>query len=404
MMDGRVILLNSGKTDAYLHLAKFVPATGIDVITERKYTALYPSNTNLHYVNDIADATEVLNVARKLDSSDSIAAVVSPSERSLPVGGYLRTYFNLPGTGFDVAWGFANKSVMKSKLRSAGVEVARSLTISNIEQLVDGGDEIGWPVVVKPVIGSGSMNTYKINDREEAASFLERPQADWFRKSRYQIIVEEYIKMKGEYHCDAIIQNGQVVFFVLQRYFSPLLECTGAWGGSIMIGKGDERYGKISAIYPKVVKALGLKDGVTHMEVFWTGTKFIVGEISCRPAGGGIPKSILLKYGIDLWDAFTAASLNLEYNHKASELIPGIMANIDLPVQTGRLVDICTIDELSSIDGFVSADLSPVGTLFSEPLNSSSATGIVYIQLQSDTELVGTLQQLKERYHSAYES
>lgn len=80
------------------------------------------------------------------------------------------------------------------------------------------------------------------------------------------------------------------------------------------------------------------------------------------------------------------------------------MANIDLPVQTGRLVDICTIDELSSIDGFVSADLSPVGTLFSEPLNSSSATGIVYIQLQSDTELVGTLQQLKERYHSAYES
>lgn len=36
MMDGRVILLNSGKTDAYLHLAKFVPATGIDVITERK--------------------------------------------------------------------------------------------------------------------------------------------------------------------------------------------------------------------------------------------------------------------------------------------------------------------------------------------------------------------------------
>ena len=403
-MGGRVILLNSGKTDAYRHLAKFVSEAEIDVITERKYTALYPQNTNLHYVNDIANATEVLNVARKLDSFGSIAAVVSPSERSLPVGGYLRTYFDLPGTGFDVAWGFANKSVMKRRLRSAGMEVAQSLTISNIEQMIDGGDEIGWPVVIKPVIGSGSMNTYKINNREEAISFLNGPQADWFRKSRYQIIIEEYIEIRGEYHCDAIIQHGQVVFSVLQRYFSPLLECTGVWGGSIMIGKSDERYDKISVIYSKVVKALGLNDGVTHMEAFWTGSKFIVGEISCRPAGGGIPKSILLKYGIDLWDAFTAASLNLDYNHKASELIPGIIVNIDLPVQTGRLVNLCTIDELSLVDGFVSADLAPVGTLFSEPLNSSSATGIVYVRLQSDTELAGALQQLKGQYHAAYES
>lgn len=36
---------------------------------------------------------------------------------------------------------------------------------------------------------------------------------------------------------------------------------------------------------------------------------------------------------------------------------------------------ISTIDELSSVDGFISADLAPVGTCFSEPLNSSSVPG-----------------------------
>lgn len=231
-MSDHVMLLNSGKTDAYRHLVKFVPGDRVDVITERKYTPLYPHDANLHYVHDIADVTEVLDVARKLDSSSPITAVVSPSERSLPVGGYLRSYFNLPGTGFDVAWGFSSKSVMKSRLRSAGVAVARSLTISDIGRLIECGDDIGWPVVVKPVIGSGSMHTYTIGDREEALSFLEGPEAEWFRDNRYQIIVEEYIAMKGEYHCDAIIRNGRVVFSVLQRYFSPLLECTGTWGGS----------------------------------------------------------------------------------------------------------------------------------------------------------------------------
>lgn len=59
----------------------------------------------------------------------------------------------------------------------------------------------------------------------------------------------------------------------------------------------------------------------------------------------------------------TAASLNREYDCEASDSIPGIVANIDLPVQTGRLVDISTIDELSSVDGFISADLAPVGTV-----------------------------------------
>lgn len=168
-MSEHVILLNSGKTDAYCHLVKFVPGDRVDVITERKYTPLYPHDANLHYVHDIADVTEVLDVARKLDSSSPITAVVSPSERSLPVGGYLRSYFNLP-------------------------------------------------------------------------------------------------------------------------------------------------------------------------------------------------------------------------------------------VQTGRLVDISTIDELSSVDGFISADLAPVGTCFSEPLNSSSATGVVYVQLHHDTELAEVLRQLKRRYHAAYES
>lgn len=171
-MSEHVILLNSGKTDAYCHLVKFVPGDRVDVITERKYTPLYPHDANLHYVHDIADVTKVLDVARKLDSS--------------------------------------------------------------------------------------------------------------------------------------------------------------------------------------------------------------------RP--------------------ITAASLNCEYDCEASESIPGIVANIDLPVQTGRLVDISTIDELSSVDGFISADLAPVGTCFSEPLNSSSATGVAYVQLHHDTELAEVLRQLKSRYHAAYES
>lgn len=403
-MSEHVILLNSGKTDAYGHLVRFVSEDKVDVITERGYAGLYPQHANLHYVDDIADVTEVLNVARSLDSSNPITAVVSPSERSLPVGGYLRSYFGIPGTGFDVAWGFSNKSVMKDRLRAAGVQVARSLTISDISHLVDGGDAIGWPVVLKPVIGSGSMHTYTIRNREEALSFLEGPKADWFRTCRYRLIIEEYVRMNGEYHCDAIVRDGRVVFSVLQRYFAPLLECTGTWGGSIMVGNQDERYAAISAIYGKVITALGLRDGVTHLEAFWTGNRFIVGEVSCRPAGGGIPKSILLKYGVDLWDAFTAASLNRDYTCKPSESIPGIIANIDLPVRTGRLTDISTIDELSSIDGFITADLAPVGTRYPEPLNSSSATGVVYVRLRDETGLPETLRQLKKRYHAEYES
>jgi len=98
--------------------------------------------------------------------------------------------------------------------------------------LLGGTVVFGWPVVVKPVIGSGSMYTYTIGNREEVLSFFEGPEVEWFRRNRYQIIAEEYIAMKGDYHCDAIIRNGRVIFSVLQRYFSPLLEYTGTWDRS----------------------------------------------------------------------------------------------------------------------------------------------------------------------------
>lgn len=46
-MSEHVILLNSGKTDTYRHLVGFVPGDRVDVITERKYTPLYPQSPSI---------------------------------------------------------------------------------------------------------------------------------------------------------------------------------------------------------------------------------------------------------------------------------------------------------------------------------------------------------------------
>jgi biotin carboxylase len=403
MSDGHIVLLNSGKVDAYEHLVKFAAGRAVHVITERKYRSLYSEGAPLVFVANIADATEVLLAAKELNKQEEITAIISPSERSLPVGGYLRSYFDLPGPGYDVSWSFANKYVVKRRLKSNGIPTAKFALATNVDRIEAVSDYIGWPVVVKPVIGSGSMNTFILKNHDDCRMLLGSPVSKGIRDSQYEIIVEEYVEMEGEYHCDAIIQNGHVDMCVLQEYCSPLLGRTSDWSGSTTISGDDPRSMLAEAVYCKVIAALHLDNGVTHMELFMRDGQFLVGEISCRPAGGGIPKSIFIKYGVDLWDAFTATALREQFQVNLQERFQQSIANIDLPVQTGVLKSISSVEDIASIDGFICADICGPGTVFSASLNSSSAAGIVYVRVRNEIETLEKIQKISEIFTATYD-
>ena len=67
----------------------------------------------------------------------------------------------------DTVIGFRDKSIMKARVVAAGLRVPKSKRCTSIQHIRDGVDDIGFPLILKPIAGAGSADTYRINTVDE---------------------------------------------------------------------------------------------------------------------------------------------------------------------------------------------------------------------------------------------
>lgn len=126
-----------------------------------------------------------------------------------------------------------------------------------------------------------------------------------------------------------------------------------AFTGSYVLPGAHPDGEKIAGLHRQVVAALRLRSGITHLELFKTGSSFLVGEITCRP-GGGIARGVKMQHGVDLWGAFIDTSPGLTPDWQRTDA-PGIVVNCDLPIRPGRIQELADVDTLLQVPGAVSA-------------------------------------------------
>jgi len=146
------------------------------------------------------------------------------------------------------------------------------------------------------------------------------------------------------------------------------------------------------------VHVFGLRSGVTHMELFKTRDGLLVGEIACRPSGGGIPEGIQLQYGVDIWRAFRETSLGLKPEVRPTER-EGLLVSYLLPIKPGRIVRLSTAAELAAVPSVLRVDMhKQVGDVMRDRVGSSAATGVVHLRVRDEAEVSGRILELAERY------
>lgn len=397
----RVLLINSGKADALARLRAVAPQANVDVLTEVAYAKLYPADVRLHFVDDIGDLTAVRQAALAMLAQAPIDYIVAPSERSQQAGGYLRSYLGLPGIGYEVANRFSNKAVMKAGLAARGIPVARHRVVAGLENVPEAAASLGWPVVVKPALGTGSMNTFAVTSPAGWTGIAGSAAADGLRRAGCPVLVEEFITMEGEYHCDGVIRDGSVEFAAPSRYFMPLLGNTDALTGSYLLPDGHPDAAEMLTLHQRVVTALGLRDGVTHLETFKAAGRFVVGEIACRPAGWGIPEAIEMQYGVDLWRVFMEMALGQVRSMAAParRLRGDVIVNCALPMRPGRVIRISTAEELARIPGVLAVRMATrPGDVIGTRLHSASATGLVFMSAADESQAVSRREHLAAAY------
>ncbi|KPI03549.1 hypothetical protein OK074_4916 [Actinobacteria bacterium OK074] len=355
------VVVNAAKVYPPRELARLSEFATVSVITMPAFAHRYEGIDDVRLVDSLYHFDQVREAARAVYEERGIDCVIGPAERSVPVAGLLRTWFGVPGTGFDAAMRFSNKHLMKQALRAAGLPVTDWTSIPALAQLPAAFDELGGtPVVVKPVFGGGSQNTFVVRSRAEAEDLVGQQEAAGLRSAGFPLIVERYVDIDTEYHGDGVTHEGKLLFSGVSHYLvPPLQEQYGAVAGSISLSPAAPEYAAVQELHRRAVAALGLDSGVTHLEVLGSGGELLIGEIACRPGGDGVTDLVRLQHGVDLWQAFTDTSAGRA--PKADPVTdPRTVLLVDLPLRSGEVTAVSTaadfadLPQVAQVDAFVS--------------------------------------------------
>jgi hypothetical protein len=197
----------------------------------------------------------------------------------------VREALGLPGMDVGTARNVRDKSRMKTVLAEAGVPCARHRLVTAPQDAFAFASTVGFPLVAKPPAGAGAQATYRLDDADALRSWLAAapPRAD------APGLLEEFLV--GEEHTfDSVQIGGRTVWASVSDYLPPPLDVLRnpwiQWTVLLPRELDDPRYAEIRTVGPAAVAALGVRDGLTHMEWFRRPDGSIaVSEVGARPPG-----------------------------------------------------------------------------------------------------------------------
>src|SRR5207248_2013586 len=69
-------------------------------------------------------------------------------------------------------YGVRDKEIMKERVRAAGLRVPRSRRVRTEKEVRAAAEEIGFPLILKPIAGAGSADTYQVRTQAELEETL----------------------------------------------------------------------------------------------------------------------------------------------------------------------------------------------------------------------------------------
>lgn len=202
----------------------------------------------------------------------------------------VREALGVEGPDVATARAFRDKAHMKDLLRAAGLPTARHKLLERDQDGWDFVEAVGFPVVLKPPAGAGCRSTWRVRSPQELAQAL----ADTRPSPERPVLAEEFLT-GAEFSFETLTVGGQVRFHSITRYLpSPLEVMEQPWIQWAVVAPRDisgPEFDEARRIGFATVKALGLKDGMTHMEWFRRPDgSLAIGEIAARPPGAQIVK------------------------------------------------------------------------------------------------------------------
>ncbi|GAA1649399.1 hypothetical protein [Actinoplanes couchii] len=224
--------------------------------------------------------------------------VVATAERNMALAGRLRDAHGLTGLNWIQSLGVTDKRCMRlwaAPLVPMAAAWPSNEVLAN-PSVLDGVRE----VVVKPAIGAACRDVERL-PVGAAMSRLRAAAGPWQ--------VEEALDVDVELHCDGYFTDDGALTMVVSAYDRPLLVSIGTTQASFHLPPEHSLSQRAGQLMNTLLAGIPVSGAVFHAELLVVGERTLLGEIALRPASAGIPESLLLHHGVDIWGAFVRLQL-----------------------------------------------------------------------------------------------
>lgn len=217
----------------------------------------------------------------------------------------MREMLGLPGMTVEQTIPFRDKEQMKRVLDKNGIRTPAHAGTTTKAGVREAAAQIGYPICVKPIAGAGSADTYRVDDESQLEQIL--PRLTHVR----EVSVEEFIEA-DEFTFDTVCVDGEIQFFNICRYRPrPLMGRTHQWISQQTVAVRDVMdpfYESGRTMGIEVLKALGFRDGFTHMEWYRKPDgEAVFGEIAARPPGANTVDLMNFANDFDVYEGWAEA-------------------------------------------------------------------------------------------------
>ncbi len=302
----------------------------------------------------------------------------------------------LPALPEGVTRSLRDKRAMKRRLCAAGLRTAKFSSVRDVEDLLDFGEVHGYPVVLKPIDGWGTLDTVLVRTPAEAQTHRTRIER------RGTMMAETFIPHE-EVECCALLFEGRVLDTFVSRMPGAPLDVArhGALNANISVGPAKAAYGlDFDALTQRVVDAFGLRHGYLHMELFVGpgGSEAVIGELALRYPGCEIAKNHGLAHGFDIADATVDLYLGREPTLRYTD--DRCVGDLLLPYAPGRVEHFTSAAQLSRLPGVLEVHLGIERgeVLPPQPASSFACSGWVFVEGTSPAQVEHRMREVLRRY------
>ena len=220
-----------------------------------------------------------------------IAAVVACGEPGVLAAAWARALLGLPGNDPATSERCCDKPAMKRAAAAHDVRCAEWRPVDPGTRASELVADLGLPVVLKLARSSGGRGMVTALDEAQVGRAL--PAA---------ALAERFVH-GPEMSVESFVVDGRAVFVNLTDYLVR------SHANVLPAELSPAERAAVLSLNERVLAAMGIERGMTHLELFRAADGLVFGEIAVRPPGGRIVQLLRRAWGFDPWEALLAIEL-----------------------------------------------------------------------------------------------